>query len=297
MNWDSFDKYCIAQLHYKVNTLVNRKRYLRHLMKHCNIDVPDSVFGYFALRISNGTKGYHLNNYIKAVNAYYKFMGYDFHFKLFKEFEKPVKIPTVEDVKLLLRNCPRSKKGKLYKTVIYLFCYSGLRNEELCSLTFDDIDWRHNEIRLVGKWDRPRVIPIKDYVLHGDQVPSLDNYIRYHRYKTSDKYVFTDQYGKLTPSKVREGIKTIARCSGLGWVHPHSFRHFYATSLLSKGINVKIVQILMGHGDISQTSRYLHAVELDIRRVIDETRFDSLLMGGIGFNDMGFNLSNFIGGI
>ena len=277
-----------------LNTYRNRVRYLNHLISHCDIDSPDSVYKYFSDRISSGCKGYQLNNYIKTLNIYYRFKEYDHYFKLYKSYEKPVKIPTQQDIKLLLRNCDRSRIGKRTKTIIYLFCHSGMRNQELCSLTFDNIDWVHNEIRLVGKWDRPRVIPIKDYVLHGRYVPSLKNYLNHHRKNTSDKHIFTSYNGQLSPKTVRDDIKSLARKSGISWVHPHSFRHYYATTLLSKGINVKIVQKLLGHGNVRETSRYLHAVETDIRRAIQDTDFDSLLKGGFSFD---FDLTNFIGGI
>ena len=294
MDWDAFKDFCIGKEHLQFNTYRNRKRYLKHLIKNCDVDNPDSVYKYFSLRISNGTKGYQLNNYIKTLNIFYRFKKHDHYFKLYKSYEKPVKIPTKQDIALLLRNCSRSHIGKRTKTIIYLMCNTGLRNKELCELSFDCIDWVHNEIRLVGKWDRPRVIPVKDYVLHGKYVPSLKNYIDHHRKPTSDKHIFTTYEGQISTKTVRDDVKRVARKSGISWVHPHSFRHFYATTLLSKNINVKVVQKLLGHGNVRETSRYLHAKELDIRRAIKDTDFDSLLKGGF---ELDFNLTNFTGGI
>ncbi len=196
---------------------------------------------------------------------------------MYRSFEHPVKIPTKKDITVLLRNCSRSKWGKRTKTIIYFLAHTGLRAGELCNLCFDDIDWRHNEIRLTGKWDKPRVIPVKKYVLHGCFVPSLKNYIKYHRRNTSKKYIFTTVHGRLTSVRLRADIKKIARKTGISWVHPHSFRHYYATTLLRQGVNVKIVQMILGHSNISETSRYLHAVEYDIREAITRMKFDNLL--------------------
>jgi len=103
------------------------------------------------------------------------------------------------------------------------------------------------------------------------------NYIRNHRYKTHASYIFTQKSGKITEEQARKDIKTAARKAGVGWIHPHSFRHFYATNLLKHGIHVKIVQILLGHSNIKTTSRYLHAVEYDIRKAIQETTLDNIL--------------------
>lgn len=298
IDWDDFRKYCIAQIPIKTNTFSNRKRYLLHLVRNgVDIDSPDSVYDYLADRISRGAKGHQLNSYIKALNIYYKYKKHGHYFKLYRSYEKPVKIPLRKDIASLLSNCGRSKQGKLVKTMIFLFCHTGLRNKELCGLTFDNIDWQHNEIRLVGKWDRPRVIPVKKYVLHGRQVPSLNNYVKYHRYDVDSKNVFVTRFGSINPKIVRDEVKKVARRCGIGWVHPHSFRHFYATTLLSKGVNIKVVQVLLGHGNIRETSRYLHASELDIRRAIDDIGFDSLLLGDVNGFNIDFFLTNILGGI
>ena len=298
IDWDGFKKYCITRIPMKQTTFKLRCRYLRHLIKNTdNIDNPDDVYTYFNKRLGSGSRGDQLNCYIKALNVYYKYKNISHRFKLFREYEKPLKIPNREDITLLLSNCNRSRKGKTTKTMIFLFCHTGLRNDELCSLKFDNIDWVHNEIRLIGKWDRPRVIPVKPYVLHGRYCPSLCNYINHHRWKTDKKIIFTSTNGGITPKVVRGYVKDVARRSGIPWVHPHAFRHYYATTLLSRGVNIKVVQKLLGHGNVKETSRYLHARELDIRRAIEKVGFDDLLKGsGLGvFGD--FDFTNSIGGI
>ena len=298
VDWQDFKKYCVAQKQYKSYTFECRKRQLLHLIKNCeDICNPDNIYSYFNDRISDGTKGKSLNCYIKALNIFYKYKEIDHHFKLFKNYETPIKVPTKDDIVLLLKNCPRTKTGKMVKTSIFILAHTGLRNKEFCSLTFDDIDWRHNEIRLVGKWDKPRVIPVKPYVLHGKQTPSLRNYIDYHRFNSDDRFIFTKKSGVIIPHDLRKYVKSVARRSGISWIHPHSFRHYYATTLLAHGVNVKVVQKLLGHGNVKITSRYLHANEVDIRRAIKETSFDSLLKGSITGFDFDFYSTNVYGGI
>jgi len=298
INWDEFQRFCVTQVPLKMNTFTLRCRYLRHLIKMCNdIENPDDVYTYFNQRIADGTRGGQLNCYVKALNVFYRYRGLDHRFKLFKEYETPIKIPSSDDISLLLKNTPRTRTGKLVKTAIYFLVHTGLRNKEFCNLTFDNIDWSHHEIRLVGKWDRPRVLPVKEYVLNGKQVPSLKNYIEYHRFKGDEKYVFTTRNGRLTPKVLRDLVKDVARRSGIGWVHPHSFRHYYATSLLNHGVNIKVVQVLMGHGNVRETSRYLHAQEVDIRKAIDDARFDYLLRNDFVNFDIDFYSTNVIGGM
>jgi len=169
---------------------------------------------------------------------------------------------------LVLRACDRSRAGKRTKAIIYLLANTGMRIGELCNLKLDDVDWNKNELIVTGKGQKTRIIPVKDYVLHGTQHPSLINYVRNHRYKTHASYIFTQKTGKITEAQARKDIKAVSRKAGMGWIHPHSLRHFYATNLLRHGIHVKIVQILLGHSNIKTTSRYLHAVEYDIRKAI-----------------------------
>lgn len=298
IDWDDFQRFCITQIPLKMNTFTVRCRYLRHLIKHCtDIDNPDDIYTYFNQRIAEGTRGSQLNCYIKTLNVYYQYRGFTHRFKLFKEYETPIKIPTSDDVTLLLKNTPRTRRGKLVKTAMYFLVHTGLRNNEFCNLTFDNVDWNHYEIRLVGKWNRPRVIPVKKYVLDGKQTPSLKNYIDHHRYSTSDKYIFTGRNGKLSPKILRDMVKNTARQCGISWIHPHSFRHYYATSLLNHGVNVKIVQILMGHGNIRETSRYLHAQEVDIRKAVQDTHFDYLLKNDFLDFNVDFYSTNIIGGV
>ena len=279
--WKRFERYMLTRLHYNPKTTIkDRIRKLAHLQKH-GIDLLDfnqeQSYDYFAKRIEHGTKGYQLNHYIKALNSWCKFRDIDHIFTTYKAYEKPIKAPTAQDINLVLKKCDRSKVGKRTKAVIFLLANTGMRIGELCNLKLDDIDWNKNELIVTGKGQKTRIIPVKDYVLHGTQHPSLMNYVKHHRYKTHASYVFTKKSGKITEAQVRKDIKIVARKAGMGWIHPHSFRHFYATNLLKHGIHVKIVQILLGHSNIKTTSRYLHAVEYDIRKAIKETPLDNIL--------------------
>jgi len=279
--WRQFERFMLTRLHYNPKTTIkDRIRKLRHLERQ-GIDLTEfdseQSYDYFAKRIENGTKGYQLNHYIKALNSWCKFRNINHTFATYKAYEKPIKAPTAQDINLVLKNCDRSKAGKRTKAVIFLLANTGMRIGELCNLKLDDIDWNKNELIVTGKGQKTRIIPVKDYVLHGTQHPSLLNYVKHHRYKTHASYVFTNKSGKLTEAQARKDIKIVARKAGMGWIHPHSLRHFYATNLLKHGIHVKIVQILLGHSNIKTTSRYLHAVEYDIRKAIKETPLDNIL--------------------
>ncbi len=279
--WEKFDNFCITRLQYSPVTLDERKRKLRHLITKGKIDLtdfnPDRVYDYFAKRIKEGTPAHSLNHYIKALNAWMAFKDLDYHFDLYKSFYRPIRIPTKNEISSLLKACSRSEKHKRLKTIIFLLANTGLRASELCNLRFKNIDWTNNRIEILGKGGKWRTIPVKENVLHGDNYPSLLNYVSHHRLKTSNDFVFTGPHGRLLTTLMRREFKEAARIAGLPWIHPHSLRHYYATTLLKNGVNVKTVQILLGHSSLATTSRYLHITETDIDKAIRDVQFDDLL--------------------
>lgn len=278
--WDQYRNFALAQLHYSPVTIDERIRKLRYLEKHgvnlLNLK-PEQIYNFCAEKLKTGSQGSTLNHYLKAINSWCKFRKLDYKFKLYKENYRPIKIPTSKEISLILHACTRSRRDKCLKTIVFFLINTGLRVSELCNLRFSDIDFANNKITIQGKGGKWRIIPVKPYVLHGENYPSLKNYIENHRYNTSKTFVFTSPSGKLTPPVFRKDLKRVARKAGVPWVHPHSFRHYYATTLLRNGVNVRTVQVLLGHSEIKTTARYLHIVETDVYKAISRVRFDDVL--------------------
>jgi len=85
---------------------------------------------------------------------------------------------------------------------------------------------------------------------------------------TSKHYVFTTKNGKMTPNYLRNIIRNTSRKAGISWIHPHSFRHYAATNLLRAGVNIRVVQAILGHSSIRTTGGYLHVIENDMQQAI-----------------------------
>jgi integrase/recombinase XerD len=278
LDWDDFEKYLRTQRHYSSSTLDERTRKLRYIIKQgFNIDDPESCYDFFIEKLDGGSRATALNHYIRSLNAYYKYRDFEHKFTHYKENCKPIKIPTKNEIKAIISSFNRDWKGKTLKTMTYLLANSGMRIAEICNLCLDDVDWIRGSLTVVGKGDKTRVIPLKHHILFSNKHPSLQNYIKYHRKGTSKKYLFTWTEGKFSPKVFREYFKPVCRKAGVSWIHPHSLRHYYATMLLRNNVNVKIVQLILGHSDIKTTSRYLHMLEDDIFDAIQKTTFDDLL--------------------
>lgn len=278
LDWDDFKKYCRTRLHYSTTTLDERTRKLRYIIaRGYNIDDPECCYDFFVDKINDGSKPTALNHYIRVLNAYYKYRNFEHRFIQYKENSKPVKIPTKSEIKAVLDGFNRSWMGKTLKTMTYLLANSGMRISEICDIKMDDVDWHRSSITVTGKGDKTRVIPVKPHVLYGDRHPSLNNYIKHHRQKTSKEFLFTWTYSRITPKVFREHFKIVCRKAGVSWLHPHSLRHYYATMLLRNNVSVRVVQEILGHSDIKTTGRYLHIVEADIYSAIQKSTFDDLL--------------------
>jgi site-specific recombinase XerD len=211
-----------------------------------------------------------LNHSIKSLNRWNKFKDNGFKFQRYKEDKKPMKVPNTQEIHKMLNQCKgKNRIDKRNRTIILLLAKTGMRNKEICNLKLTDIDWQRKEITIRNsKHNKTRIIPIDDKMLFGRTYPSLKNYIKHWRMKTSKHYVFTTKKGRMTPNYLRRIIKIISQKAGIYWIHPHSFRHYSATNLLRAGVNIRVVQAIPGHSSIRTTGNYLHVIENDLHQAI-----------------------------
>lgn len=146
----------------------------------------------------------------------------------------------------------------IYHDAIYEMLYScGLRVSELTNLLLNDINLENKIIRVLGKGSKVRYVPISDIAIN-----KLSKYLKlrdtYNIYKLN--YVFINTKGiKLSRQYVYTTLKNILVNNNIFEDYsPHSFRHTYATHLLEGGANLRFVQELLGHSDISTTQIYVH---------------------------------------
>ena len=272
--WNKFRRHCLSQQQLNPeSTIPDTIRKLLFLEKggiDLNCFTKEDIYNYFAIRLENGATYTALNHSIKALNRWNKFKDNGLKFQRYKEDKKPMKVPNTKEIHELLNQCKgKNRIDKRNKTIILLFAKTGIRNKELCNLKLTDIDWQRKEITIRNsKHNKTRIVPIDDKMLSGRTYPSLKNYINYWRMKTSKHYLFTTKKGRMTPNYLRRIIKIISKKAGINWIHPHSFRHYAATNLLRAGVNIRIVQAILGHSSIRTTGNYLHVVENDLRQAV-----------------------------
>ncbi len=149
--------------------------------------------------------------------------------------------------------------GKRDRAMLELFYASGLRLAELCSARLENLDRDEHFIRVTGKGNKTRIVPVGRTAEE-----MLDRYLAGERKelvkKRSGSHIFLSvRGGKLSPDRVRQVVKERAAMAGIEQnVYPHLLRHSFATHLLEGGANLRVIQELLGHADISTTQIYTH---------------------------------------
>lgn len=144
----------------------------------------------------------------------------------------------------------------------------GLRLSECVSLKIEDIDFHEDVVHVIGKGDKERIIPF--YPAIHEQ---LKTYLEIVRPKwvfdLKDTRVFVNQRGKpLTSRGVQYLLEKAAKSCGMHiQVHPHMFRHSFATHLLDHGADLRVVQELLGHSSLSTTQIYVHVTQQRLKDV------------------------------
>lgn len=144
------------------------------------------------------------------------------------------------------------------KAMIELMYGAGLRVSELISLDLHSIDFVNCLIRITGKGSKERMVPIGEYSIYYLKLylEKRENMLK----KEACSALFLNNHGKrMTRQGFFKNLKQILKKQGLREdIHPHTLRHSFATHLLSRGADLRSIQELLGHSDISTTKIYTH---------------------------------------
>jgi integrase/recombinase XerC len=174
---------------------------------------------------------------------------------------------SVDDISQLLDGAAGDDLVLRDIAILELFYSSGLRLAELVSLNLGDIDHREQIVRVTGKGAKTRVLPVGRRA-----IAALDAWLAVRPAGPGETAVFTGRGGKrLGHRAVQQRVRRLAQTRGLpGNLHPHTLRHSFASHLLESSGDLRAVQELLGHADISTTQIYTHLDFQHLAEVYDQ---------------------------
>ena len=220
----------------------------------------------------NFTKTYSTSSINRKISSLKGFQKYLFINKvaninnsdIFSSIKKTKKIPLTlnyEEIKRILSSINMSKNNSFRDKCIISMLYScGLRVSELLSLNLTNLNLDENILRVLGKGKKERIIPIGNKSRE-DLINYLENERpRLSRKKDSKGFLFLSNRGNALSRKTTWNIVRIhtKKCFPDKSISPHTFRHSFASHLLEGGADLRIVQELLGHSNISTTQIYTH---------------------------------------
>jgi integrase/recombinase XerD len=178
---------------------------------------------------------------------------------------------SIQEIDLLIDTIDlSSKEGHRNKAILETLYSCGLRVSELVHLKFEDIFFNEGFIRVIGKGNKQRLVPVSASV--EKEIGIYSENIRNHQEikPGNESYVFLNRRGaKLTRVMIFTIIKNLAAKAGIEKnISPHTFRHSFATHLLEGGANLRAIQEMLGHESITTTEIYTHLDQSFLKEVI-----------------------------
>jgi len=161
--------------------------------------------------------------------------------------------------------------GQRNKSLVELLYATGIRVSECANIHLSDIDLNYSVVLIKGKGNKERYVPFGNYAK-----TSLELYINDGRHKLMKKsnhpFLFVNQKGTpLTPRGIRYILSGIIdELGSQHHIHPHMIRHSFATHLLNNGADLRTVQELLGHSQLSSTQKYTHVTKEQLRKVYNQ---------------------------
>lgn len=275
---ESFIDYLSIERGLSPNTLQAYRRDLcqfRDWLKKEFLQVDSALIGnYLATLREKGNKSRTLNRKLSVVRMFYKFL-----YTEGKIDHNPVegvssprlgrKIPSFlseKEVEALLEAPSVDEEyGSRDRAILEVVYGAGLRISELVNLNLTDLNLKGGWVKVLGKGSKERIVPLGREACRWVRI-----YLRKRRIETTDKLsLFCNRYGKrLSRQACWKITKKYSQKSGITKkISPHTLRHSFATHLLSRDADLRFVQELLGHTNISTTQIYTHITQERLKKV------------------------------
>ncbi|MDD5044770.1 MAG: site-specific tyrosine recombinase XerD [Candidatus Omnitrophica bacterium] len=273
---DLFLNYLSVERNLAKNTLVAYKKDLERFMDYLESQriavlsktKKDDITGFMLTQKDKGISSSSISRRLAAIKVFYRFLVRERVLsadptslmespKLWKKIPNVLSLSEIDS--LLIQPDTKTKQGVRDRAILETMYATGMRVSEAADLKLEDVNLEVGFLRCLGKGSKERIIP-----LGKKAIESLNKYIKEARPaflgKKESTYLFLSRSGKrISRQSLWKLIKKYARQAKIKTqIKPHILRHSFATHLLERGADLRSVQEMLGHSDISTTQIYTH---------------------------------------
>lgn len=286
-----FEEYLVVELGLSANTRAAYLRDLRLLQKALGLQEAEALLkvsrrqllAYMVQLKQAGRSASTISRKLASIKAFYRFLTAERYIRrdpaaVLEAAKKGLQLPKVLSVDEVDRLLDQPNLGTLDgyrdKTMLELLYATGMRVSELISVPVKNVDLKMQYLIVMGKGSKERMLPLGRTALR-----YLERYLNVVRPQllhgkpdAAAELFVTSWGGGMTRQRVNEIIEEYGAGAGISKkITPHMLRHSFATHLLNNGTDLRVVQELLGHADISTTQIYTHLDVARLREVYDKT--------------------------
>jgi len=276
---EKFIRYLDIEKNYSKHTILNYKLDLedfRKFLGETGIEKVDylTLRKYLAVLKEKGLTNRTVNRHLSSLRSFFKFLTREGLLKTNpilslsspkQEKHLPQFLTEDEVTKLIEVALPKDERGLRDRAILETFYSTGIRISELVGLSNQDIDFIGGIVKVMGKGKKERIVPIGERA-----IAAIRDYLE-KRKKQADALFLNKSGKRITTRGVRNIVEKYIRIAGIRQgVSPHTLRHSFATHLLNRGADLRSVQELLGHVNLSTTQIYTHLTTDRLKAVYDK---------------------------
>lgn len=286
-----FQEYLTVELGLAKNTQLAYMRDLRLLMKSLQLKADEELLqvsrqqliAYLVRLKQEGRAASTVARKLASIKAFYRFLTAERYIRrnpaeVLEAASRGLHLPKVLSVQEVERLLDEPNLGTLDgyrdKTMLELLYATGMRVSELVNVPVKNVDMKMQYVIVMGKGSKERMLPLGRTALHylEDYLSVVRPQLLHGKPDAAAELFVTGWGGPMTRERFYEIIVAYGKSAGISKrVTPHMLRHSFATHLLNNGTDLRIVQELLGHADISTTQIYTHLDVERLREVYDKT--------------------------